>query len=271
MTRLMDEFSRHFQTAFTLLLIAAVFLLSDLVGLAKPMRQAVNFIALPLERLTYQGGRAIAQEVSIFWELRSVLGKYYALEKEHRETVAHLNNLSQVAKENEILKAQFARSPVETQKLLPAQVMGVSRYLILNKGQQDGVKGGQVVVLENSLIGKVVEVTATSARVLLPTDPNSEITAEVAGGSYRPRGLVVGDFGVGMHLEKILPDEMVEVGDLVLTSGELTEGSNEGYPKDLVIGKISKVQRSDSDLFQRAEVEPIFSYRDLDLVFVWIN
>lgn len=267
----MSESWRNFQLAFYLLILALFFFLLSRVGLTKPLQAAFDFATVPVQQVVYTSFNRLGKEAAFFWELRTVLGKYYALEKQYGTALTNSAKLTQLAKENEILTRQFAQSSNNSLKLLPAKVIGVSRYLLIAKGANDGVKLGQVVVLENSLIGRVISVSATSARVLLPTDPDSKITAFVQRAERGPRGVVVGAFGSAMNLDKILPEEKIEVGDLLLTTGEVEGDFGHLYPRNLLIGKIAKVNKSDSDLFQTAEVTPVFNYHDLDLVFVQLD
>lgn len=267
----MNETWRSLQLAIIFLFISALILGADIIGITSPLRQVFNVLTTPFQRALYLGGQRIAGEASLFIELRSALQKANALERQYQQTLAQFSYLSNVSKENEILKRQFAHSQTDSSKLLPAKVIGLSRYLLISGGSNDGVKVGQVVILENSLIGRVVEVDAKSARVMLPTDSESKITISVSEGERNPKGVLVGDFGVSMHLEKILPEEKIEVGDFVLTAGNFGEDFGFFYPKGLLVGRISKVNKADNQLFQEAEVEPIFDYHDLNLVFVRLD
>jgi len=50
---------------------------------------------------------------------------------------------------------------------------------------------------------------------------------------------------------------------LVFTSGE-----GETFPQGLVIGRISLIEKSESEIYQRAKLDPILDYQKLDKVFV---
>lgn len=267
----MSESWRNFQTSLYLLVVCIILFVADRGGLAKPARLTVDFITLPVQQVIHEGVDRVSSEILIFWELRKISHRYNALEKQYNQSLANYINLSQVNRENEILKRQFASSQNETQKLLPAEVIGISRYLIISQGAENGVKTGQVVVLENSLIGRVVAVSPKSSRVLLPTDPESKITAYIQRTDRGPKGIVIGAFGSSMRLEKILPEEKIEVGDLLLTAGDVEGDFGYLYPKNLLIGRVTEVNKSDSDLFQGAEMLPIFDYQHLETVFVRLD
>jgi rod shape-determining protein MreC len=61
-------------------------------------------------------------------------------------------------------------------------------------------------------------------------------------------------------------DASVQVGDLVLTSG-----LGGGYPPNLLIGQISGLRSRDQDLFQRATVQSVVDFSQLEIVLVITN
>ncbi len=65
-----------------------------------------------------------------------------------------------------------------------------------------------------------------------------------------------------MSLERVAKNEEINVDDLVLTSGE------GGIVPNLIVGRIGKIKKAQSDLFQTAVVFPVVDYRDLTTVFV---
>jgi rod shape-determining protein MreC len=64
-------------------------------------------------------------------------------------------------------------------------------------------------------------------------------------------------------MENIPQVSIVEVGDLVLTSG--LGGS---FPGDIVIGQITSVRKQPAALFQEAEIRSTVDFNDLDIVSV---
>ena len=71
-----------------------------------------------------------------------------------------------------------------------------------------------------------------------------------------------GRFGHRIVLEKLVQGKKLTKCDIVFYSGEAD------MPKGLVLGKISKVEKNPSAIFQKAEVEPIISYGRLEIVFI---
>ena len=68
------------------------------------------------------------------------------------------------------------------------------------------------------------------------------------------------------RVEYVLKKEQIEVGQDVLTSG--LGGS---FPRDLPVGKVVAVRRSDASLYQEIEVEPSVSFSHLREVLIVLS
>ena len=66
-----------------------------------------------------------------------------------------------------------------------------------------------------------------------------------------------------MTMDWIGLEEQVAVGEVVLTSG-----LGGKFPQDMVIGRVVDLERRESDLFQRAVIQPSVDFNNLELVFV---
>jgi rod shape-determining protein MreC len=120
---------------------------------------------------------------------------------------------------------------------------------ILDKGSADGVHKDMAVVTPLGVVGKVVSVTARSAKVILLTDANSGIDVMVQ--RTRSRGIVSGSLDSGTVLKYMKRSEDVQVGDRLITSG--LDGV---FPKGLMAGTVIKVNKQSLGLFQSIEVLP---------------
>ena len=120
---------------------------------------------------------------------------------------------------------------------------------LLNKGAADGVRKGMAVVTPLGVVGQVVSVTKHNAKVLLLTDPNSGV--DVLVQRTRTRGIVSGSLGNGTIMKYVKRSEDVREGDRLVTSG--VDGV---FPKGLLVGTVTKVEREQLGLFQLIEVAP---------------
>jgi len=123
------------------------------------------------------------------------------------------------------------------------------------------------VVTAEGVVGKIGRVYGSYSDVVLAVDPKSSIDVVIqrTGG----RGLLRGIDGTNRYLcriEYLLQKEEVKVGDLVVTSG--VAGI---FPKDLIVGRISKVTRRTYGLYQEVEVIPAVDFSGLDEMLVILS
>ncbi len=132
---------------------------------------------------------------------------------------------------------------------------------ILDKGSADGVQKDMAVVTPLGVVGKVVSVTAYSAKVILLTDANSGI--DVLVQRTRSRGIVSGSLDSGTVLKYVKRSEDVQVGDRLITSG--LDGV---FPKGLMAGTVIRVNKQNLGLFQFIEVLPAVQSARVEEVLV---
>ena len=145
---------------------------------------------------------------------------------------------------------------------------GVKRALAINRGSEDGLDEGMVVLSRSgSLVGTVSRVYEDFAWLRLITDPNSAVNvvvlAEEDEGGSEAQGVAAGDLSGRLSLEMIRVEAQIREDDVAITSGL---GGN--YPRALLLGSVSSVEDSPQALFKRATVEPAADLAALDTVMV---
>lgn len=250
-------------------LIGAVLLSLVLFGadrggwLASP-RSLLGSLTNPLQVGWMRVTQAATDRLGVLGEISSLAQENLALHAENDQYKADNAKLELLQKENETLRAELKVSAERQFNLEAAQVLGVvpsagTKELLLGRGTTDGIKTGQVVIEGSVVLGKITAVEPEKATLQLLTDPSTELLAKTNRGAS---GILVGQFQSSDKLTKILQDATVSVGDTVFTSGE------DNWPKDLVIGTISKVTRVEGELFQEADVTPALDLGNLEIVFI---
>ncbi|MCK4800930.1 MAG: rod shape-determining protein MreC [Anaerolineales bacterium] len=215
----------------------------------------------------YQGMESF---ISASRDIREIRQQNTGLEVENARMQAQIVELQQQLVEYEILSAllEFARANPEN-KYIGASVIGRDpspflNYIIINRGSDDGLKRGMPVVTQNGLAGRVVQVTASGARVSLITDPATKINIRIEPS--RSAAVLSGSITGDLTLEQIPQEADVNPGNLILTSGL---GGN--YPANIIIGQITSVKSRENALFQSASVQPVTDFDDLNIVLVITN
>ena len=150
--------------------------------------------------------------------------------------------------------------------MVPANVVAEDlspwfQAVIIDQGPARGIGPGMPVITDSGVVGVVVGTTPGASKVLLILDPQSRVDVYIK--RTRARGSVRGRSQQDCELAYVLREEDVRPGDLVLTSGLAAV-----YPKGLVVGEVSRVERLPHGLFQHAELQPAVDFRKLEEVFV---
>jgi rod shape-determining protein MreC len=245
----------------TLFLLSLVLSFFDRLGFLRPARSVLQVVSIPLDFSFFRVGQTVKREIRVIWELREVSKKYLAVQESLSLAQAEIARLSEVEEKNKLLLAQLGVKETLDWNLIPANVVGLDRYLRIDRGEKAGVAREMAVVFKNILIGKIVEVSPNGANVQLISDPEFKIPAKIGEGG-ESRGLLSGRFHQSAFLEKILPERKLEKNDLVLTVG------SENIPANLLIGAITEIEESGPSPFQGACVDPALDFAFLQTVFV---
>ena len=130
--------------------------------------------------------------------------------------------------------------------------------VLVANGTDQGIEMGNPVVTADGLVGLVVDVGATHARVLMISDINAQIPVILSSSSWP--SVTVGNNGPNLSL-RFLPEEAApKIGELVLTSGH-----GGVLPAGVPVGRIDMVQ---DDLVR---VQPAVDLRNLSYVSILVG
>ncbi|WP_051176371.1 rod shape-determining protein MreC [Luteimonas mephitis] len=139
---------------------------------------------------------------------------------------------------------------VQLAPILDIDLDPTRQRLILDAGSRDGVRQGQSVIDAGGLVGQIIEVTPTTATVLLLTDPDHAVPVLVGRNGVR---LVA--YGKGRSDELELPNiplsADVKVGDAIITSG-----LGGRFPPGFPVGTIDSLRPDDSRAFLLGALKP---------------
>jgi len=138
----------------------------------------------------------------------------------------------------------------------------------IDKGSSDGVREDQPVIAAGGLAGKVKTVTDGTAEVTLITDASSAVSAQVmpSGAS----GIVKPEVGKpdDLLLDFVDRGRRVTEGATVVTAGFTSERVESRFPRGVPIGRVSRVDLDEVELYQRVHIKPFADLRRIDLVQV---
>jgi rod shape-determining protein MreC len=192
------------------------------------------------------------------------------LEAEVARLQQEVITLQEQAAEAEVLAAllNYARGQPEN-RYVGANVIGrdVSpflQFIWINQGSNAGIAYGMPVVTDQGLVGRVIEVRSTVARIQLITDPEAAVNVRLQNA--RSDGVLAAQLNGEIWVDLIDQNAVVEPGDLALTSGL---GGN--YPVNIPIGEVLSVRRRDFEIFQQAVIQSVVDFDNLTIVLVITN
>jgi rod shape-determining protein MreC len=150
---------------------------------------------------------------------------------------------------------------------------GVSNFeytITIDKGSSQGVAVDQPVATGSPgapmLVGRVVEVTPTSAEVRLIIDRSFAVAATIEG--TREAGLVEGSGEADLRMSLVEPGTLIEGDEPVFTQGYELDGEAGLYPPGMLIGQVSRLVPADNATQEYVEVRPAVDFETLQFVLV---
>src|SRR3989338_8804289 len=259
-------FSTYVHTLLAFLLLAVLVFLSVSAVLAPVMdwlRVGVNFLDYPFVAVF----GFVKNFSGILWNVKNIAQENVLLTKQVEKLTADVAALERVGEENVFLREGLGFRTSQRRELIPVEIISrdfqnPDQNLTINRGSRHGVAlGDPVIVAGNILVGGVAGGAENTSAVDLLTSSKVAINALVVPGGAS--GLVRGGHGLGMTFDLVSQNEVINPGDQLLTSGLGGQ-----FPKDLLIGEVSRITSGESELFQRASVLPATNYRDLNFLFV---
>ena len=151
-------------------------------------------------------------------------------------------------------------------KFVPANVLRLSDdQMTIDVGEVMEIKKDMLVIgLEKQelnggiVLGQVSKVDQMKSTVNLISHEESVVRMKTQSGA---EGMVKGD-GETMKLTEVLQEHSLTEGDLIMTKGL------DGWLPNLVVGRVGKVNKLDTEIYQEAEIIKILRLDSLRQVFV---
>ena len=227
----------------------------------------------PLEQVSNQSARE-ANALLTRFPHDSKRSREQLLSLELVKTQTELNRLRDIERENLQLRKALGFQQASPYSLTPVTVISRSlsgwwNTLRVMPGQRTGITKDCAVLNPDGLVGRTLQVYASSADILLISDPAFRVAASVSNRNIA--GIVQ---GLGSSLQgrpraeiKFMnKDAYLEVGDRVVTSGSRT--SSTFFPPGIPIGYIKEIIQDANGLYQSAGIELNASTHIFDYLFV---
>jgi len=247
----------------TLLIISIFILIFDNFHFLQIPKSILQTVTIPIQYGLYKFSSSTGRQAGFIFEVRHLAQENKAMQTQLAELLTENATLRTKLTETQAMLEQQKSLPPTTYNLTPARVIGLGRFLTIDKGAQDGVKVDMVVVYKDNFVGKVKSVNPKTSTLMLAFDPDSKIAVFSQNTDGKAKGILTGQFGSELLMDKILHEEPIKEGDLVYSEG--TEGQ---LPRGLIMGKVDKVLDRQNEVFKQAQIKTVFNLSDLDVVFL---
>lgn len=229
---------------------------------------ALNFFSPQIRNLAYKFSNPIKKR---FWSAGQSMSNLSAsilragalskenenLRKENQKLLSQINLLQaiKIGNEAQIIISASCQNDEFDLVMVGVSGLNVDGEVTINKGADDGIEAGMPVIDQEKVIfGKVSQVYKNFSKVMLITNENSVVNVKVLNiyddETESVYGVVKGIGGLTVILDLVPVNDKLEQGDVLVTSA--LEGT---FPKNLLIGKVSKVNKNDQSPHQQANVD----------------
>lgn len=233
--------------------------------------KTVVTLLAPLEYAAAKTGYGFRQIGTFFGNLSSVYRDNETLRAQNEQLRQNELNVTEMMAENARLRAMLDYKKASPQlTLLTVAVIGRdpgnwTNTIVINGGSNEGIKKDMAVVTPQGLVGSVVQVNPSFAKVQLILDPRSAVGVLIQRPESRVAGIVEGNGAQPMapRMKNLARDADVITGDKIVTSG-----LGGIYPKGLFVGEVTDVIDDAGGLLKYAVLRPAVDFGRLEEVAV---
>ncbi len=264
---------RRTVTYLALLAVSLLLMAVSANPLVRDLQNGVAFAFKPFEVAIEGVANGVGSIGSAITEIDRIRVENQALRAENERLQTENRAAAEARRENDALTSLLQLRQGLDFKTIPTAVIAresseARRAVVIDRGSNDGVAVGQVIVAAGgSLAGRVVDVGADFARVVLISDSSSTVIGQLLGTGST--GKVVGQLGGALVMTDVDSTVKVNIGDEVFTAGiELSGGIRSPYPKGLLLGRVIDVRRDPNEVVQTVYLEPAAPLDRLEFLLV---
>lgn len=256
----------------TIILLILIVVFSNGESNVSFFENAASKLVMPIQNgLTYLKNK-ISGNDTFFTDINKLEEENKELQEKNSELEQSLRELENIKTENEMLKEYLNLTEKYGEyKTIPAYVINkdISNYsktIIINVGKNDGIEEDMTVIADQGLVGHVVSVTDTTAKVQTIIDTASSVSSIMSSTeeSIICKGTL--DSTTELKAMYIPTNYNIIQGDSIETSG-----LGGIYPKGIHIGTVKQVESTKNVTDRYAIIETAVNFDKLSTVLVIDN
>ena len=205
-------------------LLALIFLTFIIILSEKFNLKPIDYLKITLREVAYRSSFIVSAPENFIKGAYVATKNHFSVYEENKELKEKLN--FELSKNYNSEENKRLRSTIDETTFLTSEIIGkvlidkkspFLRSVIINRGSKDGVELGMAVMDKSYLIGKVVEVSFTTSRVLLLSDLNSKVPVDIMPNDIQ--SILSGTGGDEGIIQYTRQQELIEKDAVVFTSG----------------------------------------------------
>ena len=252
---------------FLIVTAGALLIIIGLTSAKGPLDWLYNITLAPVSRSLAGTGSDISATMADIGRVSRLARDNADLARENARLRQRLAADAETRRDNELLRQQLGldvagAAPQVSAEVVAFQPDSYRQFITINKGSADGLKAGQAVLSEGVLVGLIASVSTHSGKIILVVDPEFKLAAKVQGNNEAD-GILQGQLGGGLVMQKIDQTKQVRPGDIVTSSG-----LGGRVPAGLLIGQVQSVNNHNDVIFKSAQISTPLEPSRLRFVFV---
>lgn len=236
-----------------------------------PVRTTLNILLHPLLYAVDAPFRASEHISQFFKDQNKVIEENRKLTSLVRRYAVRDQKYHSIAQENIRLRNQLNASPAKEERFMLAEILSVSRdqhrnTVTIDKGAEEGLYRGQVVLSGQSIYGQIFEVSPNSAIILQLTDTKHAIP--VRNNRTGLGAIAVGSGNANqLELKNIEANIDIKEGDTFYSSG-----LGQLFPADFPVATVRSVAYNPGDSFMRVKAQTKVDFsKSREVILIWRN
>lgn len=224
-------------------------------------------VSAPVNALS-RGTGAVSDLLNTYSENRTLKKQVASLAQTKVRNEQLANENSQLKKEAKLNKSLTDYTTV-TAAVSARTPSAWQQQVIINKGQNNGVKKDMPVMSQSGLIGRVSQANKTNSKVELLSDTSdsaNRFSIQIKGKDGRSVNGVIN--GYSANTGQLIVGQITSKARLSVGSRVTTNGMGGMTPKGLYVGRVSRVGKDDYGLAQKVYIKPAADLNNLDIVTV---
>ena len=264
------DFGRSIKSSIIyILVIISISLLTIPASITNNIKVTVASPLAPVQKIISQTSDFFKTRFKKLVSVTSNVQKNEEMEEEVfflKNKIVKQQDAINVYKQKLEIVSKFKKINDSDEKPIIADIIGydVSSFrksIIIDIGTKQGASVGDIVVSGNALVGRISAIGHSSGRVVLITDPASNVPVRFL--QSRTQGMVQGTAD-GTCIMKYVPRQTeINEFDRIVSSG-----IGGAFPKSLYVGDVIEVKQKNAKLFKDIKIKPRVAISKIEHVLV---